>query len=83
MQNRECIVFERTRVTEQSIHEPVPVCESRAHPVFNQSPRMKFAKFQDYFKNKPQAEVLKIKDIILCLQKLNTIQLQVFNLFFF
>ena len=38
MQNLECIVFERTRDTEQRIHEPcVRVCESRAHLVFNQS----------------------------------------------
>ena len=27
MQNRECIVFERTRDTEQRIYEPVSVCE--------------------------------------------------------
>ena len=38
MPDRECIVFERTRDTEQRIHERVRVCESRAHPVFNQSP---------------------------------------------
>ena len=37
MQNRECIVFERTRDTEQRIHEPWRVCESHAHPVFSQS----------------------------------------------
>jgi len=35
MQNRECIVFERTRDTEST--RRVRVCESRAHPVFNQS----------------------------------------------
>ena len=37
MQNRECIVFERTRDTDQRITSRVRVCESRAHPVFNQS----------------------------------------------
>ena len=37
MQNRECIVFERTRDTEQRIHEPCACLWVRAHPVFNQS----------------------------------------------
>ena len=39
MQNRECVVFERTRDTDQSVCVPcrVRVCDSRAHPVFNQS----------------------------------------------
>ena len=38
MQNREYIVFERTRDTGQRIHKPcVCVCESRTYPVFNQS----------------------------------------------
>ena len=36
MQDRECFVFERTGDTDQRIHESC-VCESRAHPVFNQS----------------------------------------------
>ena len=35
MKNRECIVFERTRDTEQKIHEPcASLCDN---PVFNQS----------------------------------------------
>ena len=36
MQNRECIVFEQIRDTEQRIHEPWRVCESRVYPVFSQ-----------------------------------------------
>ena len=35
MHDRECIVFERTRDTESTSR--VRVCESCAHPVFNQS----------------------------------------------
>ena len=43
--------------------------------------RLKFAKFQEYFKNKAEAEILKRIDIILCVEtSVNTIQLYVFNL---
>ena len=35
MQNRECIVFEQTRDTKSMSR--VRVCESRAHPLINQS----------------------------------------------
>ena len=37
MQNRECIVLERTHDTKQRTASCVRVCESRVHPVFNQS----------------------------------------------
>ena len=40
-----------------------------------------FAKFQEYFKNKAEAEILKTIDIILCVEtSVNTIQFYVFNL---
>ena len=43
--------------------------------------RLKFAKFQEYFKNQAEAEILKRKDIILCVEtSVNTIQFYVFNL---
>ena len=45
--------------------------------------RLKFAKFEEYFKNKAEAEaeILKRIDIILCLEtSVNTIQFYVFNL---
>ena len=43
--------------------------------------RLKFAKFQEYFKTKAEAEILKRIDIILCVEtSVNTIQLYVFNL---
>ena len=35
MQNRECVIFERTRNTDERIHKPC--AWSRAYPVFNQS----------------------------------------------
>ena len=46
MQDRECIAFERTSDTDQRIHEPcVWVCESHAHPVFNQSSGGSFSSY--------------------------------------
>ena len=44
--------------------------------------RLKFAKFLEYFKNKPQAEILKSPgDIFVSSKAVNLIQLYVFNLF--
>ena len=45
MQDRECIAFEWTCDTDQRIHEPCVCCESRSHPIFNQSSGGSFSSY--------------------------------------
>ena len=57
------------------------ICNYSIRISFIRISRLKFAKFQEYFKNKAEAEILKRIDIILCVEtSVNTIQFYVFNL---